>query len=57
MLILRDVAWSASLILGLVSFWGLRWFPGLCASSLAWLSLPQRMSMLLSLDIARSCYG
>ena len=56
MLILQVGVWSASLLLGLVSFLGLHWFPGLHASSLAWLSLPLRLNMLLSLAIARSCY-
>jgi hypothetical protein len=40
MLILRGVAWSASLVLEHVSFGGLRWFPSLCANSLVFLSLP-----------------
>jgi hypothetical protein len=40
MLILWDVTWSTSLLLGLVSFWGLCWFPGLRTNSLALLSLP-----------------
>jgi hypothetical protein len=35
MLILQDAAWSASLLLGLVSFWGLCWFPSFCANNLA----------------------
>ena len=58
MLILLVTVWSASLVLGLVSFWGLHWVPGLRASSLALHSLPQRLSMLLLLlVVSRNCYG
>jgi hypothetical protein len=39
MLILWDVIWITSLLLGLVIFWGLRLFPSLRANSLALLSL------------------
>jgi hypothetical protein len=38
-------------------FWGLRWFPSLCANSLVFVSLPKRLSMSLPLDVAYSCYG
>jgi hypothetical protein len=55
--ILQDVSWSASLLLGLVSFfWVFHWFHGLRTNNLAWLSLPQRLSMLLPLAVARNCY-
>ena len=33
-LILWDVVWIASLLIGLASFWRLRWFSGLCANIL-----------------------
>jgi hypothetical protein len=48
MLILWNVAWSASLLLGLASFWGPRWFPGLRANNLALFGLPQRLCRVAS---------
>jgi hypothetical protein len=57
MLIILDVTWSVSLLLGLDSFWGLHWFPGLHVNSLVLLSLPQMLSMSPSLAVARNCYG
>jgi hypothetical protein len=57
MLILRVAFWSASLLLGLVSFWALRWFHGFLENSLVLPCLPQRSSMLLPLAIVRSYFG
>jgi hypothetical protein len=57
MLILSVVAWSSSLLLELVNFWGLHWFLGLHANSLELHSLPLRLCMLLPLAVARSCFG
>jgi hypothetical protein len=57
MMILRVAFWSASLLLGLVSFWVLRWFHGLLENSLVLPGLPQRPSMLLPLAIVRSYFG
>jgi hypothetical protein len=51
-LILWDVIWIASLLLGPIRFWGLCWFPGLCTNSLVLPSLPLRLNMLLSLAVA-----
>jgi hypothetical protein len=53
-LILWDVAWMTSPLLGLVSFRNLHWFPSLLANSLPLPSLPQRMNMLLPLDICNT---
>jgi hypothetical protein len=55
MLILQDAAWITSQLLGLVSFWVPPWFHGVLANSLAFSSLPKRLSMLLSLAVARCC--
>ena len=57
MLILRVAFWSASLLLGLVSFWVLRWFHGRLENSLVLPWLPQRPSMLLPLAVVRSYFG
>jgi hypothetical protein len=46
-----------SLLLGLVSFWVLRWFHALLENSLVLPCLPQRLSMLLSLAVVRSYFG
>jgi hypothetical protein len=56
MLILWDVAWSASLLLGLDVFWGLCWFPSIRINNIALLSLLHRLSMSLLLAVPRSCY-
>jgi hypothetical protein len=57
LMILRVAFWSASLLLGLVSFWVLRWFHGLLKNILVLPCLPQRPSMLLPLTIVRSYFG
>ena len=41
MCVLRDVIWIASLLLGLVSFGGLCWFPSLHTNNLALPNLPE----------------
>jgi hypothetical protein len=45
MLILWVAFWSAILLLGLVSFWVLRWFHGLLENSLVLPCLPERPSV------------
>jgi hypothetical protein len=57
MLILRVAFWSASLLLGLVSFWVLHWFHGLLENSLVFPCLPQRPSIFLPLAVVRSYFG
>jgi hypothetical protein len=57
MLVLRVAFWSASLLLGLVSFWVLLWFHGLLENSLVLPYLPQRSSMLLPLAVVRGYFG
>jgi hypothetical protein len=56
MLILQVAFWSASLLLGLVSFLVLRWFHGLLENSLVLPCQPQRPSILLPLTVVRSYF-
>jgi hypothetical protein len=54
MLVLRVAFWSASILLGLVSFWGLHWFHGLLEYSLV---LPCTSTTEADYITAASCFS
>jgi hypothetical protein len=54
---LRGVESIGNQLRVLASFWDLRLILGLLAKNLVYPSLPQKLSMLLPLVVAHSCFG